>query len=94
MYIKKVKKTPIQARGGKPSIIKWDVPLKNNTYKNLPVVNWPIIFKDNFTATPIVLKDFYAPFKSLFGPFEILNPNIQNKYINTVEFINTQLSIN
>lgn len=75
-----------------PIIIQWDVPIKNNNKKQFWVVNWPDIFRKNFTKKPpISVLDYYEGFKSLFGPYEELSADVKIKYVNTVDFINSNL---
>ncbi len=51
-------------------IIQWDVPLKDNRVQRRYVINWPWIFRDNFTVKPVSLEMFYQAFEPLFGPFD------------------------
>ena len=77
-------------------IIKWDLSIKGEKEikkESNSVLNWPTSFKPTVNI-PVSLKDFYAPFERLFGPFEELPTNIQGKYKNTVDFMNYQLTGN
>ena len=86
-------KNQIPTSSGKPTIIKWDVPIKPNGHKKSWVVNWPEIYKERFTINPpISVEDFYKAFESLFGPFKDLPPDVKVKYENTVNFINVNLA--
>ena len=72
-------------------IIQWNVPLKKNKVQRLYVINWPWIFRNNFTIRPISLEAFYRAFEPLFGPFNELPEKAKIKYKNTVTFINSIL---
>ncbi|OGR27337.1 MAG: hypothetical protein A2139_11400 [Desulfobacca sp. RBG_16_60_12] len=73
-------------------IIQWDVPQKNNELKNEYVINWPWIFRNNFTVKPVSLVAFYKAFQLLFGPYDDLQESAKIKYKNTVNFINSILN--
>ncbi len=87
----KSKLIPLKTAENTYPIIEWDIPLKNKRAKCGYVLNWPKIFKNNFTIKPVPLADFYSPFERLFGPYSALRENVKAKYINTVDFINKQL---
>ena len=87
----KSKTIPLKAGDNTHPIIEWDIPLKDNKVKRGYVLNWPKIFKNNFITTPVPLANFYAPFESLFGPYDALRDDVKVKYSNTVQFINSQL---
>lgn len=82
---------PLKTAENTHPIIEWDIPLKNQKSKRGYVLNWPKIFKNNFTIKPVPLADFYSPFESLFGSYSELREDVKAKYVNTVEFINNQL---
>jgi hypothetical protein len=73
-------------------IIQWDVPQKDNGIKKEFVLNWPWIFRDNFTVKPVTIDAFYEAFKPLFGPYDDLRESDKIKYRNTVTFINSMLN--
>ena len=73
-------------------IIQWDVPQKNDGRKKEFVLNWPWIFRKNFTVKPVTIDAFYEAFKPLFGPFHELRESDKIKYRNTVTFINSILN--
>jgi len=73
-------------------IIQWDVPQKDNTLKKEFVLNWPWIFKNNFTIKPVTIAAFYEAFMPLFGPYDDLPESAKIKYKNTVRFINSILN--
>ena len=77
--------------GDKNIVVNWDIPLKDKT-KNGYVINWPAIFSHDFTVKlPITTSQFYQGFERTFGSFESLPEKDKKKYINTVNFINSQL---
>ena len=90
----KSKSIPLKTAENTNLIIEWDIPLKNEESKRGYVLNWPKIFKNNFTIKPVPLADFYSPFENLFGPYSALREDVKCKYVNTVEFINDQLLSN
>ncbi|MCF6268936.1 MAG: hypothetical protein L3J41_04435 [Melioribacteraceae bacterium] len=72
--------------------IPWKGKLKNSASIDIYALNWPKIFKNNWTKEPpITVAEYYEAFKEMFGDFEMLEEEIQQKYINTVEFINNSL---
>ena len=73
-------------------IIQWDVPQKNKSFKREYVLNWPWIFRNNFTIKPVTLDAFYEAFKPLFGSYYDLPESAKIKYKNTVNFINSTLN--
>lgn len=76
----------------KPGIVKWDVPLKCGNSVRRGVINWPSVFRGNFTVTPpISVEQFYGPFEEDFGKYSELPGAIKKKYLNTVYFINERL---
>ncbi len=84
----------IPKHDNQPFMVKWDLSMKSEKEikKEIKsVLNWPVSFKPTVNL-PVSTKDFYAPFESLFGSFEELPINIQNKYKNTVDFMNYQLT--
>ena len=87
----KSKSIPLKTAENTHPIIEWDIPLKNQKSKRGYVLNWPKIFKNNFTIKPVPLADFYSPFESLFGSYSALREDVKAKYVNTVKFINNQL---
>lgn len=53
-------------------------------------VNWPAIFSHDLKVRPPVsAQQFYAGFEHLSGPFEALPERAQQKYENTVSFLNS-----
>lgn len=73
-------------------IIQWDVPQKDNSIKREFVLNWPWIFRKNFTVKPVTIDAFYEAFKPLFGSYHDLRESDKIKYKNTVTFINSILN--
>jgi hypothetical protein len=79
-------------KNGDPIIIQWDVPLKQQTTERQWVLDWVTVHKSNFIMPiPVKVQDYYSPFTKLFGPYTELTEEIQEKYINTVDFINNRL---
>jgi len=72
-------------------IIQWNVPQKENNLKMEFVLNWPLIFRNNFTIMPVTIDAFYEAFIPLFGPYCDLPESAKIKYENTVKFINSVL---
>jgi hypothetical protein len=73
-------------------VVEWNAPIKNGV-KSCYVVNWPAIFSHDFTVEPpISIRQFYEAFENSFGPYKNLPADVQNKYSNTVEFINGYLA--
>ena len=71
-------------------ISQWDVPCKNGQTRKSYVINWPDIFRKNFTKNlPISVEDYYMAFENLFGPYKDLLEDDKLKYKNTVDFINS-----
>ncbi len=69
--------------------IPWKAKLKNNKSVDIHTISWPKIFRKNWTKDPpITVREYYMAFEKMFGDFEHLKEEIQQKYINTVEFIN------
>ena len=78
---------------GSSLVIEWDVPFKKNIKEKMWVLDWVKPHKNNFTITPpISVTDYYSGFINLFGSYNELLPEVQEKYKNTVEFINYSLS--
>ena len=76
---------------GRDVIISHQIPIKTGS-KNGCVVNWPAIFAHDLRIEPpVTLKQFYQPFENTYGNFDLLSKEVQNKYINTVNFLNVQL---
>lgn len=74
---------------GIDSIVSWNVPCKDGTFRRRNVVNWPETHRNTYTGqAPLIVQLFYEPFASLFGPYEDLHPDVAAKYANTVEFFN------
>lgn len=83
-------KNPIPTSPYGSIISQWDVPYKSNGVRKSWVINWPDIFRHNFTKNlPISIEDYYAGFKNLFGHFKDLNNDDKQKYENTVNFLNS-----
>lgn len=75
-----------------PGVVEWGVPLKNECSVRRSVINWPSVYRNNFTITPpICVEQFYSPFEEDFGKYSELPDIIKKKYINTVNFINKRL---
>ena len=88
-------KNPIKS-DGKLTLIKYPVSVKEkNTIrkKELWVLNWPLVCKNNFKADPPISAELYSKaFESLFkSSYKDWPKNIQAYYDNTVEFVNTAL---
>jgi len=78
--------------GQKPGIVEWDVPLKRERSVRRGVINWPSVYRKNFTITPpICVEQFYSPLEEDFGKYSELPEVIKKKYVNTVDFINKRL---
>ncbi|NMG30066.1 hypothetical protein [Aromatoleum evansii] len=76
--------------GSRDVIVDWDVPIKCGIIRR-SVVNWPAVFAhDLAVAPPICIQQFYQGFENTFGAYSKLPPEAQEKYVNTVEFINAQ----
>jgi hypothetical protein len=76
---------------GSDVIISHKIPVKTGN-KNGCVVNWPAIFANDLKIEPpVTLEQFYQPFENSYGNFNLLPKEAQNKYINTVDFLNVQL---
>jgi hypothetical protein len=73
------------------NITLWDVPQKDKRLKKEYVLNWPKIFRNNFTVRPVTVDAFYDAFEPLFGPYADLTETARIKYENTVTFINEML---
>ncbi len=80
-------------RSGKSNaVVDWPVPVKRGTAEGL-VVNWPAFVAHDLKAKPpISVAQFYAAFERSFGPFEDLPQEVQEKYSNTVTFMNQMLA--
>lgn len=75
--------------GSKGSIVEWDVQCKDGSVCRRNVVNWPESHSGSYDGpVPLTVESFYAPFQSLFGPYEELCPDVAAKYANTVAFFN------
>lgn len=73
-------------------IIPWNVPIKGGAVAR-HVLNWPAAFAHDFKVKPpLTVAQFYFGFEQYFGRLERLPEDVQAKYRNTVEFINTQLA--
>ena len=78
--------------GGSDVIVEWQVPTKEGLVASF-VVNWPAINAHDFTVSPpISVAQFYEAFQRTFGKLSTLPADVQDKYINTVKFINIQLA--
>ena len=74
-------------------VVDWDVPTKNGAVRS-SVANWPVALKNNFKIEPpITPQQLYKDFEEYFGSFSTLSKSAADKYINTAEFINTQLAL-
>ena len=80
-----------QERAKSNLIIEWPVPVATG-HDYRPVVNWPAAFEHDLKIQPpISTPQFYKAFELTFGPYELLTPEVQIKYKNTVDFFNEQL---
>jgi hypothetical protein len=69
----------------------WDIPVKVGV-RNRRVVNWPFSYQHDLKVIPpISVGQFYQAFEGTFGVFEQLEASAQQKYINTVCFMNSML---
>ena len=83
---------PLEVTPGVPVIDQWNVPLKSGSRQRCDVVNWPAVCQYSFTAPkPFTAEQFYLGFAPMFGPYGNLPQNVQRKYENTVEYINSRL---
>ena len=79
------------AKHGETLFTEWNVPYKEGASKHR-VINWPFAFKDDLKVVPpVTVSQFYEAFEPIFGDFETLDLSSQQKYINTVEFMNSKL---
>jgi hypothetical protein len=77
---------------GLPLVVEWEVPVRSGGSTACPVLAWPRSHRDNFTIPlPISVEDFYRAFQQFFGPLSNLRPSDQQKYENTVAFVNEML---
>ena len=77
--------------GNNPIVIPYDLPVKGG-FKHGHVVNWPATFAHDLTVKPpLTVEQFYSPLARTFGEFESLDNSVQQKYVNTVNFMNEQL---
>ena len=77
---------------GREQVVRWDVPLKSCRTETRWAYNWPTVFRRNLLKPPpITVSDYYQGFIHLFGPFADLPPDAQQKYGNTVAFLNEML---
>ncbi len=88
-------KNPITS-DGKLAVIRYPVSVKEKNAirkKDLWILNWPLVHKNNFNADPPISAEQYSKaFESLFkSPYDKWPNNIQSKYDNTVKFINSIL---
>ncbi|MGD8786577.1 MAG: hypothetical protein PVJ60_04065 [Phycisphaerales bacterium] len=88
-------KNPIKSYG-KSALMRYLVPVKNKRTirKKEPwVLNWPLVCKNNFNTNPPISAKLYSKaFESLFkSSYDKWPEDIQAKYDNTVEFINSVL---
>ncbi|MYC60878.1 MAG: hypothetical protein F4X09_11905 [Gammaproteobacteria bacterium] len=75
-----------------PVIIPYSVPIKRGS-RDGHVINWPAIFShDLIVEPPLTVENFYSPLARIFGPFDSLDSAVQEKYVNTVNFMNEQLA--
>jgi hypothetical protein len=73
-------------------IIPWVVRGKNGTETSRWVVNWPRLCASDFKKKgPFSVMEWYQPFEQSHGPYERLEPKDQQKWLNTVAFVNAQL---
>lgn len=64
----------------------------NGVVRNGFAVNWPAVFSEDFKVKPPISSElFYSGFADLFGPYEYLSKRAQEKYENTVAFVNALL---
>lgn len=74
-------------------IVKANIPVDGGSYAGY-AVNWPeILERHPHVSVPFTVPQFYSPFEHLFGPFDHLPERVQAKYINTVEFFNSRMTV-
>ncbi len=79
------------AKHGTSLFSDWEVPIKNGT-RNRRVINWPFAFQHDLNVSPpIKVSQFYEAFVKTFGEYESLEKKDQQKYTNTVKFMNSML---
>jgi hypothetical protein len=75
-------------------IVPWSIPVKSGTMEGY-VVNWPATVQGDMTVSaPLTARQFYGAFRSTFGEFDALPPDVKMKYQHTVDFLNTMLTGN
>lgn len=73
--------------------IPWKGKLKDSNTINIYALNWPSVFRNNWAKKPpISVEDYYKAFEKIFGSYQSLKKEIQQKYINTIEFVNFSLT--
>lgn len=78
---------------GRDVITHWPVPIENGERPGF-VVNWPAVYAHDLAVKPPVsVRQFYQAFETAFGSFDTLQPAVQAKYENTVNFMNGQLML-
>ena len=83
---------PLLSERNKPVIIDWEVPTKSGGWVKSAVIDWVETHRNNFKVEPpITIQQFYEAFIPMFGPYNELSIPVQNKYENTVAFINERL---
>ena len=91
--------TPEFLSEGLPLVVDWQVPVKASgdvetiSTATRHVLSWPRSHRRNFTVQPpIDVSDFYRAFEQHFGALSNLPRKDQEKYANTVEFVNAMLA--
>jgi hypothetical protein len=88
-------KNPIKT-DGKLALLRYPVQVKEKRTirkKETWILNWPLVCKNNFKAEPPISAEIFSKaFESLFkSKYDNWSDNIQAKYDNTIEFINSIL---
>jgi hypothetical protein len=75
-----------------PGVVEWDVPLRCGDSRRSWVLNWPPVFRRNFTEfIPTTGPEMHRFVHPIFGPWEELREYDQAKYANTARFIAEQM---
>lgn len=73
-------------------IVPWDIPAKAGPVSG-HAVNWPAaVQSDMRVPAPLTVEQFYEAFCPTFGEYSLQPSDVQVKYENTVEFLNTMLT--
>ena len=91
---KKANAIPLLSERNNPVIVDFEVPTKSGGLAKSAVIDWVEVHRNNFTVQPpITVQQFYEAFKSMFGSYNELPVSVQNKYENTVAFVNERLLV-